>query len=548
MPAGREIELKLAIAPGHVAAVTRHRLWAAIRVAPPTHVRMHAIYIDTDDGTLAAAGVALRLRREGARWMQTLKGPPESGSGAGMAARREYEQDRGSGARTPPLDPAQWAATPWRALLDRAQQRGLRARFVTAFRRRATRVALPGDTTATVAVDVGEIRAGTRDALPIRELEIELEEGRIESIYELAQALARDLPLRVEPRSKAARGFALVHALRQGPARAEHPALGTDDSAAAALQTLLRSCARQIGDNAAGLLDDDTAGTPRAHPYHPGDDPEWIHQMRIGTRRLRACAALLRKVVPGERLVGIVDDARWLARALGPARDLDVLALQTLPARAGAARHRDSAGAPADAALSPVTADDAQALAALSRRLGPARAEAQAAACAAVASPRFTRLLLATGALASAPMLGAEGAQARALARPARRFASPWLRRRHRKLLRRARGLATASPEARHEVRLAAKRLRYVTEFFAGVFRAKHVRAYRRALARLQDELGAEVDAAVAVRIALAIEGPASAAAQVLAGAMTRDAGNATARLMKRWEAFRACTPFFERG
>jgi hypothetical protein len=29
---------------------------------------------------------------------------------------------------------------------------------------------------------------------------------------------------------------------------------------------------------------------------------------------------------------------------------------------------------------------------------------------------------------------------------------------------------------------------------------------------------------------------------------MTRDADNATARLMKRWEAFRACTPFFERG
>jgi CHAD domain-containing protein len=135
---------------------------------------------------------------------------------------------------------------------------------------------------------------------------------------------------------------------------------------------------------------------------------------------------------------------------------------------------------------------------------------------------------------------------ARELAAPITDFATPWLARRHRKLLRLGRGLDDASAEERHEVRLAAKRLRYAAEFFANAFPGRRTADYRKALARLQDALGAQVDAHVALRLAYAIEGAGSPAATVLEAWIARDAKRARASLHKRWRAFRDAPLFFE--
>jgi CHAD domain-containing protein len=94
-------------------------------------------------------------------------------------------------------------------------------------------------------------------------------------------------------------------------------------------------------------------------------------------------------------------------------------------------------------------------------------------------------------------------------------------------------------------VRLAAKRLRYVAEFFGGVFEHAHARAYRRALARLQDVLGAQVDRQVALRIAHAIEGPASPTAAILQRHIDAHARASTAAMLRRWREFRKCRRFF---
>ena len=119
----------------------------------------------------------------------------------------------------------------------------------------------------------------------------------------------------------------------------------------------------------------------------------------------------------------LVDDLRWLARTLATARDLDVLAGDTLPA---ILRAVDPAAPGADA------------LVALRRRVLRQRRRARADARAAVASPRFTRLLLAAGALAARPQFGADATSpaAATLAAPAREFAGPVLTRRQRKLSR----------------------------------------------------------------------------------------------------------------
>jgi triphosphatase len=48
-----------------------------------------SVYYDTPEQRLRRAGIALRLRRDGARWLQTLKS--ESTANGGLAARAEWE-------------------------------------------------------------------------------------------------------------------------------------------------------------------------------------------------------------------------------------------------------------------------------------------------------------------------------------------------------------------------------------------------------------------------------------------------------------------------
>ena len=78
------------------------------------------------------------------------------------------------------------------------------------------------------------------------------------------------------------------------------------------------------------------------------------------------------------------------------------------------------------------------------------------------------------------------------------RFAKQALRQRQRRLLRRGKLLVHGTPGERHQVRIAAKKARYASEFFASLFSAGKVRAYVRRLSKLQDVLGVLNDLQVA--------------------------------------------------
>jgi triphosphatase len=77
-------------------------------------------------------------------------------------------------------------------------------------------------------------------------------------------------------------------------------------------------------------------------------------------------------------------------------------------------------------------------------------------------------------------------------------FAAEVLRRRHRKLIKRGKGLANLDDHRRHRARIAAKKVRYATEFFASVCPRRAVRHYVACLTALQDDLGWRNDAVVA--------------------------------------------------
>ena len=287
---------------------------------------------------------------------------------------------------------------------------------------------------------------------------------------------------------------------------------------------LVRECLQQIAANTAGLLAD--------------DDPEWVHQMRIGTRRLRSCLALVASLAPSAPLDRIVTEVKWLAGVLGAARDWDVFVHETLPPLSGALA-RDAATA---AALRRLRA----------RALSRARA-ARAAARDAVASPRFHRLLLAGGMLCETPRFGTADAAAGTtdpdvLGGRADAFARTLLARRHRKLHARAAALAHGSPEERHAVRIAAKRLRYVAEFFSPLFPRKRVKPYLKALTALQDALGRLNDTATALRIASETGGPAAdVAAGAVRGWVAAQAAALDPELVRSWRRFADAKPFWVR-
>jgi len=66
----------------------------------------------------------------------------------------------------------------------------------------------------------------------------------------------------------------------------------------------------QIGANRAGVLQ--------------GDDPEYLHQLRVGMRRLRSALRAFRDVLPRKERKSLARRTRRVMRKLGAARDWDV--------------------------------------------------------------------------------------------------------------------------------------------------------------------------------------------------------------------------------
>lgn len=108
-----EIEFKFCIPAGHLKAVE-----AALRRGAVVRTRLQARYFDTADQRLVADGMVLRLRKEGRRWVQTVKA-----AGDNALHRLEHNVDLGTGAAappsTPPATPARPSASGWPACCKR---------------------------------------------------------------------------------------------------------------------------------------------------------------------------------------------------------------------------------------------------------------------------------------------------------------------------------------------------------------------------------------------------------------------------------------------
>src|SRR5215510_761914 len=500
-----EIELKLLVAPEDLDRVEHHPALRELRRWSGRIERLATTYYDTPDFQLAREGVALRVRRNGEHWIQTLK--TEGEAAAGLHVRDELEWPLAAGE----IDLAALDATPYRKLFGRKRVRDrLGPVFTTEFDRAARMVSFADGTAA------------------ISEAEIELKTGDALRLFELAREIARDVPLRLGHASKAERGYALARDAVPPPQKARAIDLGHALSASAALRRIALACVAQMQANEAGMLE--------------GKDPEYLHQFRVGLRRLRSCLGLVGMAAGKEATAPLAEELRWLGGMLGPARDWDVFATETLARLA-----REFRGAEGLAGFR-----------AHCTRLRRAHGEA---AREAVRSPRYTGLLLALGeAFARDDLVGLQrpptddaAPQAVPPERPGLsagglEFAAFVLEKRDRRLRKDGKRVPAAPPDERHRVRIAAKKLRYAAEFLASLYPRKRVERFVAALEDLQDILGALNDAAVVGRLLEEAAAKAPIAPRVeglIRGWVAAAAQGELARYKRAWQAFDEAKPFW---
>lgn len=438
-----EIELKLALPRAALPALRRHPIFQGSEKVGPT-ATLESTYFDTPTLALKRAKVAVRTRRQQRQWLQTVK--CAATSTAGLSQRPEWEQPYHGSFDFTTVDLPEA-----RALLESLRDE-LQPIFTTRFRRE-TRVYAPHDGVRIwMMLDTGAIHVGEQQE-EICELELELAEGKAEDLLQLAQALANDLPLLPDDNSKAARAYRLFLGERSAPVHASEAKLDTTMNPLEAFRTLAFSALRHWQAN--------IVGASREH------DPEFIHQLRISQRRLRALLKLFAPALPADFVNHWNEQLRSNAAQFGAARDLDVLASEIV------------------ATVQTVSDAERTAVDALYQRVCTARDEARERTQQQLDPAQQGRLVLALAAalhdLPRNPLLAAVDM---------RLFIAVRLSRLSRKVRRQHKAARSMVPADLHKLRIDIKQLRYGLEFFASLIPGKALGAYLRSITRTQTALG----------------------------------------------------------
>ena len=482
-----EVELKFL-----VPATARAALAAEVtRGLATRRTSLAAMYFDTDDRRLARAGLAWRLRREGRRWIQTLKA-----GGNNALERFEHEVVRPGASHDASEHAGTRAGNKLITLLRRAHADGVElvVRFQTEVRRARRRVRTRG-AVVEVAFDEGRL-VSNKTTQRIREIEFELISGSPAAMLALVEAWRKRFGLVYDPRSKSERGDQLAAGSPFPPLRKASPLSYSDDATATeAYGTVIDECLAQITRNAIGLVEGD-----------PALRVEHVHQLRVGIRRLRSALRSFRGWAPSPPS-GLVEVLQALFATLGRSRDSDVLDSGVVAelARVGAPPLSPHAGAAGPDPVKTVRAAETQRifLAWIAWRAALAELPSHEVD-AVVAEPRFEaadsgdETEPADDAATEAELPGADRERAESGAnRPARgdvptfhRNIGKRLGRWHARIVADWNAFDELDEASLHALRKRIKRQRYAVEFFAPILRRRKVERYLSALTAIQERMG----------------------------------------------------------
>lgn len=465
-PAPQEIELKLSLPTADPAGL-RQRLTQVPLLAryKPQTLTLYNQYFDTPDQALRRQRCALRIRRVGqgeqTQWLQTLKNGASDASA--LSQRGEWE----SPVSGPQLSSDALANTAWPEMdPSGALFASLQPCFVTQFERTIWMVRRSNGSCVEVALDLGSIEAGGHSAA-ICELELELKAGTPDDVFAVAHSVAASVAVLPANQSKAQRGFLLAQGDLLAPIRARAPRLVPELGAHAMAQAVLREMFGQFTTNVVGLMS--------------SDDPELVHQARVGWRRFRSLLRLLKPLGMFNAVASWQDMLPLLAR-LGDVRNLDVAATQTLPRLREAYALADDQRANAWLQMTQAVTDAAN----VQRQACRALLQQPAVGATMLALTQWLEAL--TAAPPKHPTKEAE---------QLRHWAKARIERLHRRL-ERAQRQAAHDLDQQHRVRILAKRLRYGVESLSDLLPKKQVRFCHAYASSLQADLGDIRDLALA--------------------------------------------------
>lgn len=200
-----EIELKLRISPEDVGLLLQHPLLQLTSTQAISVEQLVSRYFDTADLALWQEGLSMRVREAGGRTIQTLK---TAGEQIGDLQHR-HEWDQPVNHNIPNIeqftDPH--LISKLKTILG---NKHLLELFHTDFQRSSWNVNTTHGTLIELVLDQGLVKTARKQA-PLHEIELELKQGNSQELYKIAELLKQSIPLHVETRSKAERGYVLYN-------------------------------------------------------------------------------------------------------------------------------------------------------------------------------------------------------------------------------------------------------------------------------------------------------------------------------------------------
>jgi CHAD domain-containing protein len=367
---GVEQELKYRVADAAAAArLAGARTLGPFRAAGRARVvQVEDRYLDTAAGALGRAGWAVRLRHGPATTIVSVK---STTTATGALHRREELE----GPADTSLDPHAWPPSPARSLVLAHAGGAPLIEIVTIRQLRRTRTLADASAEVELSLDDVSVIAGGEVVDRFVELEAELRRGPATALDVLAAVFAGDPDLAPERASKLERALAAAKAARPGRRSKARPRAVAPAAPAGPVQSAPAAevVPEADTDAAEAVLPAPTAGAPQAAPESPpveipapprlivgktpgvtpddvlaeagrkvlrfhyarmlakeagtrsGEHIEDLHGMRVATRRMRAAWRVFGDGFRPRRTKRLRDRLRVVAGRLGAVRDLDVL-------------------------------------------------------------------------------------------------------------------------------------------------------------------------------------------------------------------------------
>lgn len=429
------LTLRLSLDPTEIGLLTQHPLLHT----PPKRRRVYQTYFDTPECTLAELGIRVDETRILRKTTLTVSDASEVGQ-KWSAPTTPGSFDFATLIDTPEL--AEHLAELAPALIPLYTTDVSQRIWSVRIRSAQVDVTLE-DGTLTTSGDASQ------RSMRICELELRLVSGQPAALYGVARLLSRQLRLHPIRDSLAQRALSFKSEESPRPVKAKRIKVNPKHSVISIFKFVAEQCLDQLRANESGV-------------FGPANI-EFIHQARVGLRRLRTALRLFNTELPPGFSDKWSQAWRDVGEQLGNARNWDVFHTEILPAiAADLGDHPD--------------------LLHLIEFAQQKRSEAHAETQQWLRGRHYSLTMIAFyEALLTLPDHKNDRIE---------NFADRALKRRHKRFCRGAQIAHTLNGEERHEVRIDLKKLRYTLDFFESLYPQKQLQALLTGLAETQELLG----------------------------------------------------------